>query len=347
MNRLIYRIATFTLLSLLPACDALERARGLVGRDTADAAAGGVTLHLEAPGMVRMGELAMIRLNIQNRGDTAVSAIYAEVFLPSWMEPLPPDREGAAVTMVGSGEGTTLSYAFADPPLQPGESRSVVQRFRTPPEEAWDADVPTSSTVRASLLGADRQPLGVEIASDVAVAGSGEAADTAAAGSDAGLAPEVSREGVGDVRLGMTRAELRDRYPGARDTSWTAEGMSERGLVIPLQTAPGAGNQARIAALLEGDRVSRLYVRDPAPRTGEGVGVGSRLEDLRSAYGPACADIGEEGAPVVWFPAKPGLSFVLDAPGITDAAAIRRDPAQIPGTATVRELFVRRGADGC
>jgi hypothetical protein len=318
-------------LATLAGCDALDRARG-----SESAADGGVSMNLELPGVLRPGEEAAIRIGLENRTDTAITRMAAELFIPAWLEPLPPTHEGAAVTMVASGEGTRLRFAVSEPPLQPGETRTVVQRVRVPADHWASADVSPSRTVRAWLVGPDGEPLGVEVASELSVEGLAEAMETAGPGA------EIARDGVGPLRLGMSADDVRERFPAARDTAWASEGTEQAGLLVPL--AEGEGAPPPVAARLHDGRVDQLLVRDAAYRTPGGLGVGSSMAELRAAFGEACAS-GERGRLTVWFPDAPGISWVIRAPG--DPTQLASDPAAIPAEATVQELFVRAGSDRC
>ncbi len=329
------------LLLVMGACDLVERVRG----DRATTA-GGLALGMEAPGALRPGGEGIIRVSVTNRGEEVASGFRLELVIPEWVEAVLPEPSGKEVTMVASpDEGTRLSYRVDDPPLQPGETQTVTQRVRIPAGAVGGESAPRGQRlIRARLVGGDGRPLGAEIESELVVEGS-RPSDTVA--TRAGTQPEVGegtvligREQVGPVRLGMPASELRQRAPAVRDTTWTAEGTRERGLVVPV----AEGRQ--VTALLQNDTVARITVADTALRTREGLGVGSRLEELRSAYGRTCADMGE-GRVVVWFPNLPGISFALDARPPERTAELRENPDRIPGSARVTQLWLRRGADRC
>lgn len=333
----VLRIATLGLLAAGSACDYIDRARA--GGEAAEAA-GGVVLGLEAPGMIRPGEEGIVRLSLSNRGDTVVHGVVVELLVPQWMEPIAPEPTGREVTISATPEeGTRLSFRMDDPPLQPGETQSVSQRIRIPETGVVaEGAAPWSRVVRARLIGPAGQPL-AEVESEITIDTTGMA-DTLRSDTLRGGEPVVGREGVGPVRLGMTAGAVRQAAPQTRDTTWMVEGTREQGMVVPLE------GRGQVTTVLTGDTVSRIYVRDRTIRTEEGLGVGSRLEELRSAYGRPCADVGE-GVVVVWFPNRPGVSFALDAPVPENPRQIREDPDRVPGSAQVTRFWLRRGADRC
>lgn len=352
MHRKALYIWVAGLLSLGSACQFVDRTRDReVAVDTAaaSATAGVLALGMEAPGMLRPGEEGIVRLSLTNRGDTVAHGMRLDLLVPGWMEPVTPEPGGREVTIAASPEeGTRLSYQMDNPPLQPGETQTVEQRIRFPATSpVTEGATPWSRVVRALLVRPDGQPLAEvesEIALDTVAMAMGRDDTTRLAQSPQDTArgdrPVIERDRLGPARLGMTTGALRQAASGARDTTWTREGTSERGQVVPLQ---GGG---RALAVLAGDTISRLEVRDTIARTREGLGVGSRFEELRAAYGRTCADVAE-GEVVVWFPNAPGVSFALDARVPENAAQLRENPERIPGSARVTRWWLRRGTDRC
>ncbi|CAN5872737.1 hypothetical protein BH23GEM7_BH23GEM7_20750 [soil metagenome] len=354
MHRKALPIWIAGLLSLGSACEFVDRTRGReVAVDTAavSTTAGVLALGMEVPGMLRPGEEGVVRLSLTNRGDTIAHGMRLDLLVPGWMEPLTPEPGGREVTIAASPEeGTRLSYRMDDPPVQPGETQTVEQRIRFPATSpVTEGATPWSRVIRARLAGPDGQPLAEvesEVALDTLAMGRGDTTRLAqsprdTAGGDArGDRPAIERDRLGPARLGMTTGALRQAASGARDTTWTREGTRERGQVVPLQ---GGG---RAIAVLAGDTISRIEVRDTIARTREGLGVGSRFEELRSAYGRTCADVAK-GEVVVWFPNAPGVSFALDARVPENAAQLRENPERIPGSARVTRWWLRRGPDRC
>lgn len=349
MNRRMgYSVLPLLLVVLLAACDAVDRMRGRADQQ-ATAAAGGLALALQIPGMLRAGEEGTVRLSLTNRGDSIPDNLRLDLIIPDWMELAPPRPGDREVTMAASDDGTRFSYRMDEPPLEPGATQILEQRVRVPSASAASAGRgPESRLIRARLVNAQGQTL-TEVQAEVSLdsaflAASRTAAEAEAAAEDSAAAESgeaaagATREQLGPVRLGMSVGELRQAASGARDTTWSQEGMTERGVVVPVE-----GGEA--LALISGDSVLRIHVDGPGPRTREGTGVGTTMQELRGHYGRACAAAGE-GMVVVWFPAAPGISYALDVP-FSSVQQVRQDPTRIPDTARVTRWWLRRGTDDC
>lgn len=338
MQRTVLLTGVFAILLAGSACEVIDRARGRGG--TADTAAvarqGGLTLGMQTPGALRPGDEGVVRLAVTNRGDTTAQGLRLELHVPGWLEPSPPRLGDREVSMAATEEhGTRFAYRLEEEPLEPEQTQTVEQRIRVPAGgPLTEGALPGSRRVLARLIGPGGQLLS-EVESEIAMVGAG--AQAAASGDTAGPSPQAAAQGrdrLGPVRLGMTGTELRGAAPGTRDTAWSQEGTRERGVVVPL------GSAGRALAVLSGDTVTRIEVRTPDPRTREGMGVGSRLEELRAAYGRPCMERAE-GRTVVRFARAPGISFGLDAPGSGQSAE------SLPGDARVTSWWVARGAEGC
>jgi hypothetical protein len=186
--------------------------------------------------------------------------------------------------------------------------------------------------IRARLLGADGTPL-AEVESEIVL----DSAATSGTGASASGAPV--RERLGPLHLGMTAAAAKQTAPTARDTTWSQEGIQQRGITVPV------GNGRALAVLSE-NLVTRIEVADTAVRTAERLGVGSRVDELRAAYGPPCVEVAE-GRVVVWFAKAPGISFALDTPVPQNVAQLRANPDRLPATSRVTRWWLRRGVDTC
>jgi hypothetical protein len=331
-----YSALVVATLLVLTGCDSVDLARSRLGTtDTISVAAtgSGVILGLQAPGMLRPGEEGALRLSVTNRSDTTATDISLELVVPAWAEPMPPragDREVSMVTLTDGG--TRFAYRLQEAPLESGQTQSIEQRIRVPLNcVVSGSDAPWNGVVRARLLGANSALL-AEVEGHIGIG---------AAVSEAPASGTVDRrDQIGMARLGMAAAALRQAVPAARDTSWRHAGANHRGLWIPLGTA------GRTLAVLSGDTVIRLEVSDPAVRTRERLGVGSRLDELQESYGNACADH-VEGVVSVSFATAPGISFALDTPLPANTAQQRVNADGIPANAAVSRWWLHRGAHRC
>jgi len=334
-------LAALTLVVSLASCDTIDRARaGPAQTDVAGVVAtgSGLMLGLQVPSALDAGSEGIVRLSVTNRTDTIASHIRVELMVPGWVEPMPPRQGDREVSMVAMEDGgTRFAYRMDGTRLGPNETHLIEQRIRVPAHGAQvEGSVPWTRMLTARLFGAGNEPL-AEVESEIALQGAALPEPwIPAAITDNRNNPRVQ---LGLARLGMTAAALRQAVPSAKDTTWAQDGVTRRGVVAPLA-------DGRVVAILSGDTVARLEVLDPGLRTRERMGVGSRLEELRTAYGATCADTAE-GTVIVWFANAPGITFALDTPVPENAARLRQAPESIPGTSTVTRWWIRAGADRC
>lgn len=156
---------------------------------------------------------------------------------------------------------------------------------------------------------------------------------------------QVTGEGVGTVRLGMTADALRRRCETVDTTFSLGEGMLEHGLAVRV-------GKARVVAMLGADStgdttVTRVIVGRRGATTKGGIGVGSNITSLRLRHGRLCGLVGE-GRIVAVAPSVPGVSFATSADYselATDTEALRA--GDLPQRARITEIWVHGQPTSC
>lgn len=141
----------------------------------------------------------------------------------------------------------------------------------------------------------------------------------------------LTADGIGRLRIGAELSSIRGECAVVRDTTGADnEGMQQRRIAVDL------GRDTVEAVIVDG-RVWRIHVAGPGFRTGDDLGVGTRVAELRA--GRTARVLAGEGAMFVTLAGQCGLSFKLA--GVEFGP--ERPASELPANARVVEVL----AFGC
>ena len=155
--------------------------------------------------------------------------------------------------------------------------------------------------------------------------------------------PPIERHGVGSVIIGANAQTIYEAFAGRRElVDLGYEGMLSPALLLRF---PGLTQRDGVVAELVPGRgdltVWRVEIRDPAFRTVKGIGVGSTVGELRSAYRLDSVLSGEGN--VVIRVEELAASFNLAQPGPGGSELWRiRDPESVPDSVKIASVLLTR-----
>lgn len=142
--------------------------------------------------------------------------------------------------------------------------------------------------------------------------GSMEHQATARAGEDPTC---IQRGQLGEIRLGVSEKELREKYPHKIEATTVMREGREPALKYTFDNG-----HAVVLELTEKGIVWAIRITDPYFKTKEGYGVGNTFEEIKKAYPQGELSHGlEEGAYLSYSFYSVGDNFIFDTSGISDA----------------------------
>lgn len=152
----------------------------------------------------------------------------------------------------------------------------------------------------------------------------------------------IRRNSVGPVSIGAAADDVYQQLRGkAHLVDLALEGQLSPALELTLpNTGVPGGVVAELVARDNRLIVWRIRVRDPLIRTEKGVGVGSTVQELRSAYPIATVGSGE-GRVFLTVTGELSASFELDQtdPAVAALHAVH-DPQAIPGSIKITSVLL-------
>jgi hypothetical protein len=161
-------------------------------------------------------------------------------------------------------------------------------------------------------------------------------------GATTGL-PPIERYHVGPVVLGADAQKIYETFSNRRElVDLGYEGMLSPALLLRfVGTTQRDGIVAELVPEQSGLTVWRIEIRDPAFRSVKGIGVGSTVGQLRSAYRLDSVLSGEGN--VVIRVEELSASFKLDQTGPGGSELWRvRDPVRVPDSVKITSVLLTR-----
>jgi len=154
--------------------------------------------------------------------------------------------------------------------------------------------------------------------------------------------PPIQQHGVGAVILGADAEKIYEAFAGRRElVDLGYEGMLSPALLLRFAgLTQRDGVVAELVASQQGLIVGRIEIRDPAFRTLKGIGVGSTVSALRSAY--RLNSVGSGEGNVFIRVEELSASFKLDTGRGGSELWRVRDPALVPDSVRIASVLLTR-----
>lgn len=145
----------------------------------------------------------------------------------------------------------------------------------------------------------------------------------------------VARGQAGPIRIGMDINELKKALPGQlKETVLHYEGDQYKAYQIgKFETGVLVEEKCQPAC-----QVWRIQVRDPAYRTGEGMGVGSTLGEVKKHYPISFLGPGE--TEIVAVSKEKKITFLLDVSGLPEKQVPRLNLGNTPDSVKVLGMLI-------
>lgn len=149
----------------------------------------------------------------------------------------------------------------------------------------------------------------------------------------------IAKERVGNVKIGMPIAQMREQVPAGytiADTTLTQEGMQATAYLLHPQ------NQDKgilVEQICDTDcKVWRINVKSSDYKTPKGIGVGSKYGEVQDLYPISTVTLADGG--LVAVAKEGGITFVLDQSQLPRERLATFTPATIPANTIVKSILI-------